>query len=90
MLLEARVTAYKRIKKFQKKLMKRSSKNSLPFEIDQMVLEYKSEKENVFGDKSQAVGKDLSSSTKYYIMVLTSRKTLMERFLPIDQRIATD
>ena len=51
-LTEAKITAYERIKEFQEKLKRRRpTKKLIPLEEENLVLEYRSEKENVFGDK---------------------------------------
>ena len=51
-LMEARITAYEKIKAFQEKLKKRRpKKTAIPFEEGNLVLEYRSDMANIFGDK---------------------------------------
>ena len=51
-LMEARITAYEKIKVFQKKLKKRRpKKTAIPFEKGNLVLKYQPDMANVFGDK---------------------------------------
>ncbi|KAG9292171.1 hypothetical protein G9A89_023891 [Geosiphon pyriformis] len=50
-LVEARIIAFEKIKQFQEKLKKKKTYKTLSLSVGDLVLEYRSDRDNVYGDK---------------------------------------
>ncbi|KAG9299988.1 hypothetical protein G9A89_009716 [Geosiphon pyriformis] len=57
-LVEARIIAFKKIKQFQEKLKKKKTYKTLSLSVGDLVLEYHSDKDNVYGDKFSSQWKE--------------------------------
>ncbi|KAG9285310.1 hypothetical protein G9A89_010785 [Geosiphon pyriformis] len=51
LLVEAQIIAFEKIKQFQEKLKKKKTYKTLSLSIGNLVLEYRSDRDNVYGDK---------------------------------------
>ncbi|KAG9303242.1 hypothetical protein G9A89_013568 [Geosiphon pyriformis] len=58
-LVEARIIAFKKIKQFQEKLKKKKTYKTLSLSVGDLVLEYRSDRNNVYGDKFSSCWKEL-------------------------------
>ncbi|KAG9297655.1 hypothetical protein G9A89_011170 [Geosiphon pyriformis] len=50
-LVKARIIAFEKIKQFQEKLKKKKTYKTLSLSVGDLVLKYRSDKNNVYGDK---------------------------------------
>ncbi|KAG9290260.1 hypothetical protein G9A89_022236 [Geosiphon pyriformis] len=91
-LVEAQIIAFKKIKQFQEKLKKKKTYKTLSLSVGDLVLEYRSDRDNVY-DQREKIGSKmdkylLESITAAILVPSTTIGKTIKEILPIDKNLS--